>query len=88
MVNLFTIETIGLLAGAFTTLSFVPQVIKTWRSKSAKGLSLGMFSIFCVGLILWLIYGIALSSLSIILANAVTLMLASALLFFKFTFKE
>src|SRR4028118_1313532 len=61
IVNLFTIETISLIAGTLTTLSFVPQVIKTWRSKSAKGLSLGMFSIFCIGLILWLIYGIALS---------------------------
>ncbi len=88
MVQLFTIETIGLVAGTLTTLSFVPQVIKTWRSKSAKGLSLGMFSLFCIGLVLWLIYGFALSSLSIILANAFTLLLASVLLVFKFTFKD
>lgn len=88
MVSLFTIETIGIAAGTLTTLSFVPQVVKTWRTKSAQGLSLGMFSLFCIGLVLWLIYGIALSSPSIILANALTLILASALLVFKFTFKD
>jgi MtN3 and saliva related transmembrane protein len=82
------VEVLGLVAGALTTLSFVPQVIKTWKSRSAKGLSLGMFAVMCAGLSLWLIYGIIVSSVSIILANAVTLALALSLLFFKFSFKN
>ena len=82
------IEVLGLVAGALTTLSFIPQVIKTWKSRSAKGLSLGMFSVMCIGLSLWLIYGIIVSSVSIILTNAVTLALALSLLFFKFSFKN
>ena len=79
---------LGLLAGALTTISFVPQVIKTWRSRSADDLSLGMFSIFTVGITLWLIYGIWIGVLPIIVSNVITLGLASTLLFFKLTFKS
>lgn len=82
------VEILGLVAGSLTTLSFVPQVIKTYRTRSAEGLSLGMFSLFCAGLILWLVYGFMISAISIIVANAITLILASSLLFFKFTFKN
>ena len=81
------IKIIGLVAGALTTFSFLPQVIKTWKSKSAKDLSLGMFSIFCTGVALWLVYGILLGELPIILANVVTLVFCSILLVFKLTFK-
>jgi len=79
---------IGLAAGFCTTAAFLPQVIKTWKSRSAKDLSLGMYSIFCTGVLLWLIYGIMISDLPIILANAITLMLAVSILFFKLTFKN
>jgi MtN3 and saliva related transmembrane protein len=79
---------IGLAAGFCTTAAFLPQVIKTWKSKSAKDLSLGMYSIFCTGVLLWLIYGIMISDLPIILANAITLILAVSILFFKLTFKN
>ncbi|MBL1211339.1 SemiSWEET transporter, partial [Geminocystis sp. GBBB08] len=51
---------IGLIAGFLTTISFLPQVIKTWRSKSAQDISLGMFLSFCLGVLFWLIYGILL----------------------------
>ncbi|MES2730525.1 MAG: SemiSWEET transporter [Bacteroidota bacterium] len=81
-------ELIGLVAGAFTTISFVPQVVKTWKTKSAKGLSLGMFSLFCVGLILWLIYGILIDALPVIITNSVTIVLALTLIYFKFKFKD
>lgn len=84
--NLMTL--IGLAAGFCTTAAFLPQVIKTWKSKSAKDLSLGMYSIFCTGVLLWLIYGIMISDLPIILANAITLILAVSILFFKLTFKN
>lgn len=81
-------EWIGILAGFCTTLAFLPQVIKTYRSRSARDLSLSMFSIFCTGIILWLIYGILIDDLPIILANSVTLLLAGILLFFKLSFRD
>jgi len=79
---------VGLAAGFCTTVAFLPQVVKTWKSKSAKDLSLGMYSIFCTGVLLWLIYGIMISDLPVILANAITLILALSILFFKLTFKN
>jgi MtN3 and saliva related transmembrane protein len=82
------IEIIGLIAGCLTTVSFLPQVIKTWRSRSAKDLSLVMFSLFCSGIVLWLIYGFLINSLPVILSNAFTLVLSSAILFFKLRFKD
>jgi len=84
--ELFTI--IGLTAGFCTTAAFLPQAIKTWKSKSAKDLSLGMYSIFCTGVLLWLTYGILIGDLPIILTNAVTLTLALSILYFKLTFKD
>jgi len=82
----FTI--IGLAAGFCTTLAFLPQALKTWRSKSAKDLSLGMYLIFCTGVALWLTYGILISDLPIIITNLVTLILALSILYFKLTFKD
>ena len=82
------ISVLGLLAASLTTISFLPQVIKTWKSRSAKDLSLGMFSIFTLGVALWLVYGIAINDLPVILANVVTLILASTLLFFKLRWKH
>ncbi|MBA2251751.1 MAG: SemiSWEET transporter [Nitrospirales bacterium] len=78
-----TMTMIGLLAGTLTTLAFVPQLTKTWRSKSAKDISLGMFLTFCSGVLLWLVYGILMDALPIILANTVTLILSSAILTLK-----
>lgn len=82
------IQLLGLAAGALTTISFFPQVIKTWKSRSAKDLSLGMFCLFCAGVFLWLIYGIMVNDIPVIAANFTTLMLASTLLFFKLRFRE
>ncbi len=80
------IEMIGMLAGALTTAAFVPQVVKTWKSRSARDLSLGMFLLFFVGVALWLVYGLYTDSLPIIAANTVTLMLAGVILYFKVRF--
>lgn len=77
---------IGLIAGSLTTVSFLPQVIKTWRSKSAKDISLSMFLSFCIGVLLWIIYGLLLGELPIIIANFITLILAGTILFFKFKY--
>jgi MtN3 and saliva related transmembrane protein len=82
------IDFLGLAAGSLTTTAFLPQVIKTWKSRSAKDLSLGMFSLFCLGVLLWLIYGLVVRDIPVIAANLLTLMLATTLLVFKFRFKE
>jgi MtN3 and saliva related transmembrane protein len=70
-----SIELLGLTAGALTTIAFLPQFLKTWRAKSAKDLSLTMLITFSIGVFLWLIYGIYLNSISLILANVITLIL-------------
>lgn len=72
-------ELIGGLAGVLTTVSFFPQVVKTWRSRSVGDLSLGMLAFFTVGVFLWLIYGLSLGSLPITLANGITLALSLVL---------
>ena len=82
------IEILGLAAGSLTTISFLPQVIKTWKSRSAKDLSLVMFSLFCLGVIFWLIYGLLINSLPVIISNIFTLVLSSMILFFKLKFKN
>ena len=82
------IKILGLVAGSLTTISFLPQVIKTWKSRSAKDLSLAMFSVFCLGTLLWLTYGILIASTPVIFANAITLLLSSILLYFKFRFRD
>ncbi|HYC84047.1 MAG TPA: SemiSWEET transporter [Chryseosolibacter sp.] len=83
-----TIQVLGLVAGSLTTSAFLPQVIKTWKSRSAKDLSLGMFLLFCAGVLLWFIYGLIVGDVPVIAANFVTLLLAATLLFFKLRFKE
>jgi len=76
-----------MMAGALTTVSFLPQVIKTYKSRSAKDLSLGMFLLFTFGVALWTVYGITLMKPAIIIANGLTLALAASLLYAKFRFK-
>ena len=82
------IQVLGLVAGSCTTAAFIPQVLKTWRSRSAKDLSLGMFSIFSLGVLLWLAYGFLVMDIPVIVANMVTLVLASFLLFLKLRWKH
>lgn len=81
------IQFLGLVAGACTTIAFLPQVFKTWKSRSAKDLSLSMFTIFSLGVALWLVYGFLMNDVPLIAANLITLMLASTLLIFKFKYK-
>lgn len=72
--------TIGLIAAFCTTLAFLPQVIKIWKTKSAGDLSLVTFTVFTFGVALWLVYGVLTDDLPVILANIVTLILQGALL--------
>ena len=80
-------NTLGLIAGVFTTAAFVPQVIKIWKSKNARDISLGMFVIFSTGVLLWLFYGIQIGAMPIVIANAITLGLSLTILVFKIKFK-
>lgn len=73
-------ELIGYLAATLTTLSFLPQAVKTLRSRDTRALSLGMYAMFALGVLLWLIYGIYLDNKAIIVANAITFVLASLIL--------
>ena len=77
------LEAIGSCAAVCTTVSFVPQLIRVWRRKSADDISLIMFLLFSFGVFCWLIYGIGLGSVPMIAANAVTLTLALGILFLK-----
>ena len=77
------VQWLGFLAGTLTTIAFVPQVLHTWRTRSAGDLSLGMLTVFTTGVALWLVYGVAIASAPVILANGVTLVLAAALVVLK-----
>ena len=85
--NMEYANTLGLLAGALTTVAFVPQVIKIWKSKHARDISLGMFVIFSTGVLLWLFYGIQIGAMPVIVSNAITLGLSLTILVFKIKFK-
>ncbi|HBN47684.1 MAG: hypothetical protein GYB52_06480 [Rhodospirillales bacterium] len=74
---------LGLLAGSLTTIAFLPQVIRTWRTRSTADISLVMFLILCTGIALWLVYGLVRGDWPVIIANGFTLVLASTILFFK-----
>jgi MtN3 and saliva related transmembrane protein len=73
-------EVIGIIAGAFSCTTFLPQVVKTWKSKSTKDVSLNMFLIATLGTTLWLIYGIMINSISIIATNIVVLFFSLTML--------
>ena len=74
---------LGLVAGTLTTLAYFPQVVKTWRAKSADGMSWSMLVILWVGISLWLVYGLYAHDAPVIAANVVTLLLASLILAMK-----
>ena len=74
---------IGYIAGSLTTISFVPQVIRTWKLKETKDFSLVMLLLFAAGMLLWTVYGIWINSIPIIVANIVTFGLVLILLWMK-----
>lgn len=77
------VEIIGFAAGIFTTVALVPQAIKSWKSKHTKDVSLMWISILTIGLFLWTVYGILISSLPLIAANAATFIFAVTILILK-----
>jgi MtN3 and saliva related transmembrane protein len=79
----WSLDWIGSVAAFCTTVSFVPQLLRVWRRKSAADISLSMFLLFSLGVACWLIFGIGFGSAPIIAANSVTLVLAVAILILK-----
>jgi MtN3 and saliva related transmembrane protein len=78
-----SVTILGLVAGCCTTLAYLPQVIKAWRTRSTRDISLGMFSLMACGLLLWLGYGLLLHDLPLIASNLVTFAFAATILYFK-----
>jgi len=87
MILNFIIKNVGFFAAFCTTVAFVPQAIKVYKTKSTKDISLYMFLIFTIGVFSWLVYGLILSDLPLVIANAVTLILSLFILFYKLKFK-
>ena len=81
------IEFIGFLAAFCTTIAFIPQALKVWKTRSTKDISLMMFVIFSFGVLSWLVYGLLIFNLPIIVANMITLTLSIYILINKIIFK-
>ncbi len=79
---------IGLMAGTLTTISFIPQLIKIIMKKKADEISTGMYSVISVGMILWVTYGTIISSLPVILANTISVILCVTIIAFKIYYER
>ncbi len=82
------VTSIGLIAGAITSLAAIPQVVRTYRTRHARDLSIWQPVLLVIGMLLWLIYGIFLRDLPLILANAFSILCYALLIFMKIYFKE
>ncbi len=78
-----SITILGIVAGTLTTVSFLPQVIRTWRTRHTRDISLHMFALLAIGIALWLIYGIIRVDLPLVLANGISIVLVFIILVFK-----
>ena len=85
MINLNYIDLIGFLAALLTTIAFLPQLYKTWKTKSADDVSLIMLILFITGLMFWIIYGIKINSIPILVANIITFIFNFSILILKIT---
>ena len=82
-----TSDLIGYIAATLTTISFLPQALLTFRTRDVRGISLGMYSVFTLGVALWLVYGLMTATWPVVAANTVTLTLALAILVMKLRFR-
>jgi MtN3 and saliva related transmembrane protein len=82
------LDLIGYVAASLTTASFVPQAIKTFRTRDVSGISLGMYTLFTVGVALWLAYGVLLGAWPVIVGNVITLSLALGILCMKIKYSR
>ena len=88
MNNFNYIELFGFLAAFLTTIAFLPQLYKTWETKSAEDVSLIMLILFITGLIFWIIYGLKIHSTPIIVANIVTFIFNFSILILKLAYRN
>ena len=88
MTPAYLTDAVGSTAAFLTTVSFVPQVWQTFRTRDVSGISLGMYSVFTVGIALWLAYGLMLQAWPIMIANAITLLLALSILMMKLLYAQ
>ena len=88
MINFNYIDLSGFLAALLTTIAFLPQLYKTWQTKSADDVSLIMLILFITGLICWIIYGLRINSIPILVANIITFIFNFAILILKITYSK
>ncbi len=81
-------DSLGYIAAALTTCSFIPQAWLTFRSRDVRGISLGMYCAFTLGIALWLGYGVMLQAWPVVIANAITFVLAAAILVMKISMTQ
>jgi MtN3 and saliva related transmembrane protein len=81
-------QILGMVAGACTSAAVVPQLVKTWQTKEADGVSVAMFALYLIGFSLWLGYGIIQQDLPIILSNLISIFFNLVMLFFKFRYQK
>ena len=81
-------DSIGMVAAVLTTIAYIPQVVKIYRTKSARDVSFRMFSLLATGVSLWLVYGIMMRSVPLIFANFVTLALSLTVLGLKIKYER
>ena len=81
MSNDILVEVVGLVGATFTTLAFVPQVVKIWKNRSSNGVSLSMYVCMLVGIIIWLAYGILINSIAVTAANILSGILQVVIIF-------
>ena len=82
------IDLFGFSAAFLTTIAFLPQLYKTWQTKSAEDVSLIMLILFITGLICWIVYGIKINSIPILIANIITFIFNFSILILKLTYKN
>ncbi len=82
------IDVFGFLAALLTTIAFLPQLYKTWQTKSAGDVSISMLILFITGLICWIIYGLKINSIPILVANLITLIFNLSILILKITYSK
>ena len=88
MIHFNYIDLSGFLAALLTTIAFLPQLYKTWQTKSADDVSLIMLILFITGLICWIIYGLRINSIPILVANIITFIFNFSILILKITYTK
>lgn len=88
MFDFEAIEIVGFIAAILTTAAFVPQVYKAWKTKDVEAISFTMFMVMLIGVLLWLIYGFYIGSLSMVIANIITSILILTIIILKIKHKK